>query len=347
MVRIGLVNPSIGGYRIADPELLWVASSALKNIDLKQLLNIAGTISFHQQLDKLRSLSLIDEFSAYVVKYLPELKRTDGMLKHLLSQYADPATGIIVPADVEPPKTIWLFDFVGALVKAKIGKAQGFGYSQFAKHSQAKRLRIGNMDVGTWCSCFMNQFMNRKQSFRPPREAVAFVAEVLSEQLHDFTAEEIKSTVNKVTDAYIAKEYEATLLTHRGFDPIGGILELQIGRIALMRTRIRGAFAERALIGGGSGATSVLKVKNTLINWQSAHGSHTNDKKKEICGRAVALRYTWNRETEEFMLRSGVKKLILIVDGTWRQEDLNALARAGWDEIYYPDEMEKVAAALV
>ena len=40
-------------------------------------------------------------------------------------------------------------------------------------------------------------------------------------------------------------------------------------------------------------------------------------------------------------------KLILVVDGTWQQSDLDALVRAGWDEIFYPDEMEKLATAIV
>jgi hypothetical protein len=34
------------------------------------------------------------------------------------------------------------------------------------------------------------------------------------------------------------------------------------------------------------------------------------------------------------------------VDGTWKQSDLEALSRAGWDEIFYPDEIEKVVAAI-
>jgi hypothetical protein len=39
--------------------------------------------------------------------------------------------------------------------------------------------------------------------------------------------------------------------------------------------------------------------------------------------------------------------LILIVDGTWRQDDLEVLANAGWDEIYYPDEINRVAESIV
>lgn len=84
---------------------------------------------------------------------------------------------------------------------------------------------------------------------------------------------------------------------------------------------------------------------HTLINWQSAHSSHTNDKKKELCGRAIGLRYHWNGKA--FVRRPGIEKMILVLDGTWKQADLNALLRAGWDEIYYPDEMDQLAKAIV
>ena len=52
-------------------------------------------------------------------------------------------------------------------------------------------------------------------------------------------------------------------------------------------------------------------------------------------------------KTKTFIKRPGVDKLILVVDGTWRQSDLDALIRAGWDEIFYPDEMDKLAKAII
>jgi len=39
--------------------------------------------------------------------------------------------------------------------------------------------------------------------------------------------------------------------------------------------------------------------------------------------------------------------LILLLDGTWRQKDIDALVSAGWDEIYYPDEIDKLKEAIV
>ncbi len=96
-----------------------------------------------------------------------------------------------------------------------------------------------------------------------------------------------------------------------------------------------------------SSGTTVMRVKNTLINWQSAHDSHTNDKRKELCGRAPALRYQWDASKKRFVRRSWAQKMLLVVDGTWGQEDLDALTQAGWDGIYYPDQLDKLAADIV
>ena len=91
----------------------------------------------------------------------------------------------------------------------------------------------------------------------------------------------------------------------------------------------------------------MLRVKETLIKWQSVTDEGRDHKKKELCGRAPALRYTWDPVKNAFLKRPSTERLILVVDGTWRQDDLEALGRAGWDEIFYPDEMDKLVKAIV
>jgi hypothetical protein len=111
--------------------------------------------------------------------------------------------------------------------------------------------------------------------------------------------------------------------------------------------KIRSCFGEKAELPGQATKTTVLRKGKTLINWQSVSDAGRDHKKKELCGRAVALRYSWDATNKKFIKRPLVEKLLLVVDGTWRREDLLALARAGWDEIFYPDEMDKLVKAIV
>jgi hypothetical protein len=67
-----------------------------------------------------------------------------------------------------------------------------------------------------------------------------------------------------------------------------------------------------------------------------------NDKRKELCARAVALRYAWDADHDAYVPRPGVTHLVLVIDGTWTQSDVDALARAGWDEVLYFDELDRL-----
>jgi len=58
------------------------------------------------------------------------------------------------------------------------------------------------------------------------------------------------------------------------------------------------------------------------------------------------LRNTWDPGIQEFFPRPGVRKLIRLVDGTWREGDLDALARAGCGVITHPNEIARLVEAV-
>jgi hypothetical protein len=59
------------------------------------------------------------------------------------------------------------------------------------------------------------------------------------------------------------------------------------------------------------------------------------------------MRYRWDNNKKAFGHRLGVSRLFLVLDGSWTDGDLAALLRAGWDTIFYPDEMDKLVKAIV
>jgi hypothetical protein len=193
-----------------------------------------------------------------------------------------------------------------------------------------------------------------KQHFAFSDDELARVVDVLARRLVR-CAKPIVADRDKLVLAVVQTVFEAKLLTYRNFKPFEVLLEAALGKAGLKGTvqpAVRACFAEVASSAGveldpRSSGTTVMRVKNTLVNWQSAHDSHTNDKRKELCGRAPALRYQWDANMKRFVRRSWAQKMLLVVDGTWCQEDLDALARAGWDGIYYPDELDKLVADIV
>jgi hypothetical protein len=342
LAPLALVERRPGGWFPAkDGDVL----SCVKLLNEKDCLALfsgkATTSGFRLQAAKVQESAMLSLYADWCRANWKSLTSQANMKKTLLALHANPSSFLSLPTGCSAPEHVWIMDVLGAIIRAGSNKSQEFGFSSFAKHPQAKSSMIGNMDVGTWTSCFMNQFFTRKAGFNPPPAAIDFTALVLS----DFAKQ---AAVASVTPAelerhYLTKEYEAVYLAHRGFEPLWGLISGQMKDAN--QIRIRTCYAEAAGLSGISGNCTLAKVKNTLINWQSAHGSHTNDKKKELCGRAIGLRYHWNGK--EFVRRPGVEKIILVLDGTWKQADLNALLRAGWDEIYYPDEMDQLAKAIV
>ena len=83
--------------------------------------------------------------------------------------------------------------------------------------------------------------------------------------------------------------------------------------------------------------------QTSVVFWKSAHGSHTYDKRKELSARARALRFTFDGST--IRARDGINKLILVIDGTFEQTTSECCS-AGWDQIFYPDEMDELVEAI-
>jgi hypothetical protein len=177
------------------------------------------------------------------------------------------------------------------------------------------------------------------------KELVDGIAHVLSTKLTQLGKSIVLECCQDILNAYIHNLIEAKLCTYKDFEPLFLILQKSIPKIP--HVHYRTCFAEKAGLNGRSGVTTVALVGNTIINWQSSYEGHPADKTKELSGRAVGLRYTWDEKTKKFKKRPGVEKLILFLDGTWKQKHLHALVQAGWDEIFYPDEIDKLKNAII
>jgi hypothetical protein len=145
----------------------------------------------------------------------------------------------------------------------------------------------------------------------------------------------LSATAATFSKKYLENLMETKLCAYSGIDPLGLLLGLGAAIKGFAHIKVRAA-----LIHPG-------KAKSTLINWQSATDFGKDHKVKELCGRVVALRHTWGNEKEQFLLRPGVAKLRLLADGTWTREELDTFFVGGWDEIFYPDEFDQLAMAII
>jgi hypothetical protein len=363
---MGLAGDSIAGPRVTDPELLWAART-LSGDALSALRKIRYVKRIAEWIDVLLGLAAVKVQLEYISSRWTRLCDGAGLYSALKKCHRQPSA--IAPTLIAASsRQVWLFHMLIEWIKEAAGTRTAYGLAQLvedvdrlateARHRttvksilgrepqwQAKRsVELGLTDWHSSAS---------KQQFSFSDDDLARVADALARRLAHCRRPTVADQP-KLVEAMIQTVLEAKLLTYRNFKPFEVLLERELKKSGLTGTlmvAVRSCFAEAASYAGAkldprSSGTTVMRVKNTLINWQSAHDSHTNDKRKELCGRAPALRYSWDAQKQVFVRRPSTERLFLVLDGTWGQSDLDALTRAGWDEIFYPDEMSKVIAAI-
>jgi hypothetical protein len=135
------------------------------------------------------------------------------------------------------------------------------------------------------------------------------------------------------------------LLNYPDFEPLPEILERKFGNRV---KRLRRATLINDMVNDltqDAGTEEVLQVGSSVIGWRSVTDAGKDHKRKELCARITCLRMAMERS--KFCARKSVKKAFLVADGTFTSDDIKLLVRSGWDEIFYPDEMDELAAALV
>jgi len=354
LLELGLAKNSVGGLRFNDSEVLWVLSN-LTLLERKELHSAHSSPRVKEWVEALRGLSGIKDQLAYLQTHWENLITGQGLFSNLKQCHTDPH--LMCPTAVpKGSKRVWLFHLAVEWIKLQGGARASYGLAVVVdelavlasdpSHKRTVASILGRspqwqakhtigLGLTDWHSS------SSKQCFAFTDDDLARVSDVLARRLSKCSPPNPASDSVRVRDAMAQTVLEAKLLTYRNFQPHQQLLAAELnkaGKTGTIVKAMRACFAEAAEARGAkldprSSGTTVMRVKNTLINWQSCSDEGRDHKKKELCGRAPALRYVWDKKANSFVPRPGVQKLVLIVDGTWRQADLNALVRAVWDEV--------------
>jgi len=342
---LNLATRTIAQAKPGDTEIS-NAITLLNGAEVNSLVKSAPLSKIAPWLLTLRNIQHLYTMGDYVGQEYAQLCNPKILTKRLIDLHKDP-NALIKPADRPanwPPGTVWLMEYLIELIKTASGSTNGYGYAQLAVETFSSDPKLPSPQHPVY-RINLPDWIHRRDKLTLNIDVVSGIASVLSAHLKQIGLTQLTKLSRLIPSQITHNLIEAKLCTYRGFEPLK-ILITQSGK-KMKTQRIRSCFAEAAQLGGAAGKTTVLQSKATLINWQSVSDAGRDHKKKELCGRAVALRYSWDDSRKKFIPRPGVKKLILVVDGTWRQKDLNALARAGWDEIFYPDEMAKLKKSVI
>lgn len=316
--------------------------------------------------EALRSVSTqITQWHHFVLTHWGELISPNGCFA-LLAQCADDPT-MSGQVSFSGPKRVWIWDHLVALLRAAEDKDNNFGYgAMMAKFktdlSSAPLSRLFRDVILTLEGRVQKAAVRWVQetaptSAEPGRRGfqdwlarkkdvslvvVAAFAYALSQFLTSISSPE-EVSMELLVDAHFYGLYNK-LLTHQDFEPLPTVIETGCGH-AVTRTKATGLMAELAKSTvQDAGQMPVYEFDGGYIFWQSATEAGRDHKRKELSGRARALRFQFASGT--FSQRPAAQRLILVLDGEWRPQDLQVLYESGWDEIYYPDEMAELARAI-
>ena len=80
-----------------------------------------------------------------------------------------------------------------------------------------------------------------------------------------------------------------------------------------------------------------------MIMWQTASSKGDHHKTKELSGRVGMLIVNEEGNT---ISPTSFKQIVLVIDGTWTHEQISRMQRAGFDRIYYVDEIDTMKTEL-
>jgi hypothetical protein len=262
----------------------------------------------------------------------------------------------------------WLYEHLVAILRATTGRNNDFGYGALVAHFKAQQrhpefvrflkkvLRPMKGSAARSAERWMRETL--PSSAEPGRRGfqdwlagkkdvspvvVAAFAYALSSKLAAVTGASTLALPSLVA----AHSYGLwnKLLTYQDFEPLPALVSTacaaKVTRIAA-RT-VMADLAERAV--QDAGTMPALAFEGGVVCWKSVTDAGKDHKRKELGGRARALRFM--KTDRGFEVRPTAAKLFLVVDGTFNTADIGVLLQSGWDAVFYPDEMDKLVKAIV
>lgn len=325
VINLGFFQKSLLGYILSDFDIKETISLLDDHI-------IEGVVS-RSYIDRKSNwdkwIAQIKSFeNSFQVDYIrenyEELITPSGMLNHLNNH--------------SPDSSKWLFWLLIELLKIKTKKKQGYGFSVLAQDvGYAKGISQGYKYLADWANGALKQSL--------PTNLIPDVSRALSLRLKEIDFGELEILLMALKKSSLDNLIEQKLVAYCVFEPLPIIVEEYLRIYNKSYTRIKqSTFIGEYLRKPKHVTTPVIRVGSNLIHWKSAFDKGRHHKTKELSGRAEALRFEYTNGIVG--RRHDTDRLILVIDGTFTQEQIQSLYYSGWDMVLYLDEIENFVKLL-
>jgi hypothetical protein len=370
---LGFVGPSIRGDVVRDNDIIQAVTLLGKPAVKTLIADTCKDPAYEAIVKPLRVMAITAQpMATYVRTHWHELQTAAGLFKHLKQTHASGAAALGLSGDVYV-RPGWLFILLSAVLKAFSGKRQAFGYAKLIKSIQdlTRATRNQIMELGQRLKLagphtlrgartieygLRDWFFGEDRTNFDLREVeLLATSHIVSGHLAVIDVSYVQQVVAKAQEMECQDLIENVLIPFNKFQPLKLLLKQRLlargvtfEDVAYFPSPVyQRLVAEGRTINVRASSTSVLKVKDTVVRWISVSDEGKDHKRKEFGGRATMLPIEWSSGLAQYQARSAVKRLLLLVDGTFKDADLSVLSRLGWDGIYYADEVDQLCSDII
>jgi hypothetical protein len=325
-------------YRIR-PELM-AAIRAIGADAMRDIVKNGITPTGRSALALLRQIPSLAAQASYVEDNLSSLRRREGMAEALVQCYTDPVGMLLRYA---PGYTAgagcWLFTFLKNLFATAFGRQGQEWIEEVGERSGEMRSILVGLHFPRFERC----------ERMLPKMVLTALSAVFAKRLA-----KCGDRISKLRDKAVAEIVDSNLgnrLAAHGFASVWYLVKryLRNRRYVFSEQLVPSAVSEFCNLDKKTGSTRFLRVGKTLIHCKVLTEDGRDHKVKELFARAAFTKASFVKESG-WKKRSDVDKLVLVLDGDLREEDLRILQSGWWDHLFYVDQLdglEKVLASQV
>ena len=274
--------------------------------------------------------------NVWILDHFDDLRKPTGMASALEEVYRDPVKPLkAIAGKPIALRSHWLFQGLMAMLRTETGRADGYGYSVLG--TEAGREREINAFAGTTIAPYINRQKNLAVDLRED------IARVLAGHLTRLGRRSCESLLGRSAVVAAESVFNFQMMNYRFFNPVDWLVSrrLREERISHELPANHDSFLSTSVDAVPSRTGNLIKVDDgrVWIKCQSAYDGRI-DKRKELCGRVGAMKLCYSAKD---LLK---RRFLLVIDGSFDDEDLRLFVQAGWDGVYYYDELDELVAEV-
>jgi len=327
---LGWFQEGIDGCELSDAELSQFCKTTGKDLIMQLCKHAQATQPvFSGYAAGLLAIGGMRVCNLWILSHLEELNDPQGMEMALRLVFANPSEPLRSVTE-HPPKldNHWLFHTIMAVLRLETERKDGYGYSTLSADT-------GLIQISAAPGTFIAPFTQCKKGLEP--FVLKAIASAFSRHLKRIGKERLPDLLNRSLTVQCESVFKFQMMNYQLFNPIEWLVSVRLKKQHLPFTwpTTHESFLNTSdgEIASSTGNLICLGNGKVWIKCQSAYDGKI-DKRKELCGRVGAMKLCYSAKELDTV------RFYLVLDGFFDDTDLSLLTAAGWDGVFYYDELD-------